>query len=480
MSATPHLDTTTCPFDLPPGYEQGKSVDCGFVTAPQRHRQANGPTLRLAVVRFRSPYAPADPTPIFYLSGGPGVQNRQTVAAFNGRSLGFIGTHDMVLFDQRGVGLSQPAIDCPEIFQQQLQDYTQMQSIADDTDHFVTAGLRCRDRLVQQGDDLTVYNSVESAADVNDIRLALGYIRVDLLGISYGTRLALTVMRDFPSVVHGVVLDSTSPVQIDHYSQRPANYERALKLLFATCDADGSCANSFPSLPADFTQDVAMLNAKPMTVTVADTTGAPHQLVITGDRLVANLFFWLYYVDALQYLPALIAQLKQGGTALLVQLLHETFFQPLYFSTGMMQAVSCNENVPFESYAGMVVETQGVTREIRDPMVATLRGQFDLCAQWPHQRGDPREHQAVASDIATLVLASANDPVTPPSYGQLAAQTLSRAQYVEVPGIGHSVVMQGYVCARTMLDAFYTDPTEPPPTACTARLGMSFVPARGA
>lgn len=469
-----HFDTSACPYTLPVGYTQGTTVDCGFVTVPQRHGTPDGPTIRLAVARFRSLSSTPDPIPMIYLSGGPGSTNQGLVAAFNHAFTGVISARDVVVFDQRGVGKSQPALDCPELRDQTLQNYTQSMSVADSSDLVVAAGLHCRDRLVQQGIDLAAYIGVENAADVNDIRLALGYDKVDLLGISYGTRLALTVMRDFPQIVSSVVLDSVVPLQQDLYGQQPLTFDRALNLLFQNCAAEKLCAANYPTLKEDFSAVVRQMNAQPVTVAVTDPTGVSHDVVVTGDRFVVSIFDWLYSPEAMQYVPAVIAQLKGGTHTLLAQLMRGTLAKSFAYSRGMEYSVICNDIVRFERYDDAVAASRGTILEIR-AVIANTRSVFAICDQWPKGTADPREQQAVASNIPTLVLESANDPATPPAYGQEAARTLSRSISVEVPGIGHSVVANGGSCAQSILTAFFADPAHRPPTACSAGLGVVFV-----
>ncbi len=469
------FDTAVCPFTLPSFYAQGKRADCGFVAVPERHRRPDARTIRLAVVRFRSLSDTPDPVPMIYLSGGPGGKNQALVAAFDRAVTGVIGTRDVVVFDPRGVGMSQPALECPEAIEQQFQDYTQVLTANDRDDHAVAAALRCRDHLVGEGIDLAAYTSAQSAADVDDIRAALGYGQVDLLGISYGTRLALTVVRDFPTIVHSVVLDSVVPLDVNLYQQRAGSFDRALTMLFDACAADTGCATSYPTLKEDFAAVVAKLNAQPVTVGVTDPAAAGHDLLITGDRFVAALFDWLYRPGAMEYIPGAIEQLKGGTHTLLSQLLQGTFAATLFAHTiGLQLSVVCAEVLPFETPAAVTAAAQGARPELRGTL-DSLSGIFAICAQWPHDPVDPREHRAVTSDVPTLILASGNDPVTPPALGQRAAKTLSRSVYVETPGIGHSVVANGGPCAQTIVRAFYANPIQQDVDACVTALGVQFL-----
>lgn len=471
----PRFDTSVCPFTLPTFYVQGKKADCGFVTVPERHNQPNARTIRLTVVRFRSLSSTPDPVPMIYLSGGPGGKNEGLVKYFDTAFTGVIGARDVIVFDPRGVGMSQPALECPEAIAQQFEDYTQRLRANDRDDHLVAAALRCRDRLVGQGIDLAAYTSAQSAADVDDIRTALGYRQVDLLGISYGTRLALTVVRDFPTIVHSILLDSVVPLDLNLYQQRAGSFDRALTMLFAACAADKGCAASYPTLEADFTAVVATLNTQPVTVGVTDPTGAGHDVLVTGDRFVGALFDWLYRPSAMEYIPGAIEQLKGGAHTLLAQLLGSTLSATTFGHTqGLQYSVVCNELVPFETPAAVMASVQGARPELRGAL-AGVDSIFTICAQWPHDPADPREHRAVTSDVPTLVLESGNDPVTPPAFGQRAARTLSRSVYVETPGIGHSVVANGGPCVQTIVRAFYANPIPQEFGACVTGLGVYFL-----
>src|SRR6185503_15624183 len=99
---------------------------------------------------------------------------------------------------------------------------------------------------LNKGVDPASATSAENAADVNDLRLALGYDQWNLYGVSYGTRLALTVVRDYPQSVRSVILDSVYPLQVNLYTDLPENFDRALKVLFETCAADADCSSTYP------------------------------------------------------------------------------------------------------------------------------------------------------------------------------------------------------------------------------------------
>lgn len=472
----PRFERATCPFRLMSGQIEGKTVDCGFVVVPEQHATPDGPTVRLAVARFRSTKPDPAPDPVIFLQGGPGGGALATSFVRTFTTL-FTPTRDFIAFDQRGTGFSEPSLDCPEVREQALRDDTQRLSVADEQNNAIAAELACRDRLAGQGINLAAYSSAESAADVNDIRAALGYDRLNLLGISYGTRLGLTVMRDFPGIVRGAVLDSVSAPQSNSYEEYAVSLDRAINLLFADCAADTRCNAAFPSLRADFSQTYSQLNALPMTVSVKSPyDGKTYDLVIDGPRLVFLIYDLLYYRAGIARIPAMIEQVKDGSQRLLQPLQEENYFSRS--SIGMGISVRCNEYLPFSDRDRAIAAAQTLLPEVRESVGIDMLAKFTLCPQWPTRPPDPRDHQPVTGDVPTLVIESANDPVTPPKFGKSTADALPKSLYIETPGVGHSVIGNGGGCAATIIREFINDPTVRPDTTCTAALGVSYVTAR--
>jgi cyclophilin family peptidyl-prolyl cis-trans isomerase/pimeloyl-ACP methyl ester carboxylesterase len=468
----PRFEPARCPFTLAGGQTEGTNVDCGFVVVPEDHATPSGATIRLATARFKATAKDPPPEPIIYLEGGPGAAAIGTsTASFAAR---FTPGRDFIIFDQRGTGQSEPSLACSELQSQSAQNV----ALADADRLFIDQLGQCRDRLVGKGINLAAYTTDQNAADVNDIRAALGYDKLDLLGVSYGTRLALSVMRDFPQAVGSAVIDSVPALQVDSYAQYPVSYDRALNLLFSSCAADDGCNHTFPDLKADFSRVVAQLDANPVTITVANPrANQPFVYVLNGWRFVQAMQGWLYSSSRLRYLPMLIEQLKGGDTTL------ATYFEKLALaagnplSSGMAYAVRCSDYAPFGSPEATMAATQGLLPEIRADEVPDDLAVFTICAQWPTRPANPIDHQAVVSDIPTLVLASGNDPVTPPAFSQMAAQTLSRSFYVEVPGVGHSVLSNGGTCGVNIIARFYTTPTRKPNTDCASALSITYVTA---
>lgn len=285
----PTFAPAACPFDVP----EDQQVECGYLTVPEDRSQPDGKTIDLAVAIVRSPNPTPAADPIIYLEGGPGGSALSGIEGWYDTGLGEF--RDIILIDQRGTGYSEPFLGCP--------DDLDISEDADDLE-FATA---CRDELVSRGVNLAAYNSAASAADINDLRLALGYEKVNLYGISYGTRLAMTIMRDYPEGLRSVVLDSAYPPQVDGYNEQAVNAGRAFGLLFADCAANAACNAAYPDLENVFYETVDKLNANPVLVDLGEGENE-----VNGDALINLIFETLYDTSAIPYLPLIIYEARDG------------------------------------------------------------------------------------------------------------------------------------------------------------------------
>jgi pimeloyl-ACP methyl ester carboxylesterase len=487
-TATPELVSTArfepapCPFVLPDGYTQGENVECGWLVVPENRAQIPSRAIRLAVAIFHPHDGATHPDPILYLSGGPGGSALELIryAFADGFAWVLDAGYDLILFDQRGVGVSRPALDCPNIEQLMLElsnrtrdDHPPSEKEAGDLT--LEAYAACGQNLSRVA-DLAAYNSAASAADVRDLRLALGYDgtapdgAVNLWGASYGTRLALTVMRDYPEGLRSVVLDSVYPPDVDLYVEAPANFSRSLNLLFDRCAANPVCNANYPDLRSTFFDTVERLNASPVTRTITDTlTGVGYASLTTGNTLLGFTFQILYETELKYMLPELIYDAGQNKWEAIDRIRGALAAQRAVTSPGMTFSVQCHEEVPFSSpEAFEAALTQHP--ELADLFESAVNGglAYRVCAGWGAGQAEAMENRPVASDVPTLVMVGEFDPVTPPAWGRHAADTLSRSHLYEYPGVGHGASAQE--CGREMMRAFWDDPTVAPDDRCIAAM----------
>lgn len=466
----------SCPFTFPAGQTLNKTVQCGYVIVPEVHAQpANGKTLKLAVLVFKSKAAtPAEP--VIYLEGGPGGHIQSIIDLMTGDFYnGFTARGDAIFFDQRGVGNSQPELYCPEIETQAEKDAPFILAPAEDAQHSLDAALACHDRLVQQGVNLAAYNSVESAGDVNDIRQALGYQKLNVYGASYGTLLAQTVMRLYPQVVRSVVLDSVVPPDINPDIAAIATGSRSLNLIFQACAADSTCNSQYPDLKGLFTRTYNMLNTRqPVVKVTIPETKASFNVKVDGSKFVGVLFQLLYDKQTIQLLPKIIALVSTGNTAILAPLMTVPFEVNLATDLGMYFSVECAEEWPFSKLSDNQAAVAQSLPEFAQDSDIGVQANLTLCQKWNVPAASQDQVSLLKSDLPTLVMEGQFDPITPPDYGQKVAQNLSKSFYVEFPYNGHGEVVPGNVCGINVMKAFLADPTTKPDSSCTLTLTIKF------
>ncbi len=439
-------------------------ADCGYVTVPENRAKGGAKTIQLAVVRVKSPN-PAPGAPVFLGTGGPGSDGlTQAQAAV--ASLQWPKTHadvladrDWVFFSQRGTKHAKPELTCPEYDLVELQTAVEGWN-EEQVGAQITKTLQaCRDKYVAQGVDFAGYNSNENAADVNDIRQALGYDKIIYYGQSYGTQLGQFLIRNHPDSLQAVILDGVEPVKFTAYSQA-VNLQDSFLRLFAACKADADCNANYPDLDKVLTEVYDRLEANPQPVEV--TLGNQKvPLKLTGTMILNELLGGIYGGGA--DVPRMIYALKDSDPATLKALAPQppkTIGTVQYL---MQYAFNCADD-PITS--ADVADTKSWQK-----MYAAMAREDNLktalackLLQVPHLPAS--SDVPVASKLPVLILNGGLDPVTPVSNGDTVAATLANSQSVVFPAGGH--VQEHNPCALGIMKAFMNNPTAKVDTTCIA------------
>lgn len=274
IASAPVFRASPCPAEV---FPPTVVVDCGTVAVPESRAQPHGRTIRVAAAIVRAPASRAKREPIVFLDGGPSFGAIASFALdyyFAGAS--YIEDRDVVLVDTRGTGLSQPRLGCPELDQASVASgYSKPfvdSSYVEDTGAALAA---CRDRLTRAGIDLSAYNSAESAADLDDLRRALGYRRSNLVAFSADGVLGLTYMRLHPDGIRSAIIDSgQSPQHLADLDYLRGNTEQ-LERVFAGCAASAACNATYPNIRALFFDLVHRLQKHPAVISIPPSTQSP-------------------------------------------------------------------------------------------------------------------------------------------------------------------------------------------------------------
>lgn len=472
---TPHFSTASCPFKIGSGLTQGRNVRCGYLIVSQDRNAPRGPTIRLAVAIFKSPRTHPAPDPVIFLQGGPGGRIVKDLgSAIDALDAdAFLGTHDLILIDQRGNGYSRPALTCQEVNSLILGTLTQNLSPERQATLLSGAVRRCHARLTRNI-NLNAYTTLADAADIADLRRALGYKQVDVYAVSYGTRVALTMMRAFPAGIRSVILDSVYAPQINTYTDPQRSEARLFKLIFTDCARSRACNKPFPHVQTTFYRLITRLNTKPVIISTKDTTsGKRYRVLITGFVLADLVSSVPYVTPLIPTIPKMIYQASRGNFGLVSQAYGDVEFTVLDIDLGTYYSVECGEDAPFTSAQAIKASVQSLPGLIRHSVLTARLGEFNDCKTWRVPKVDPVQKQPVRSSIPTLVMEGQYDPITPPADGALAARTLSHHYFFVFPGTGHGARFGG-PCPNGIALAFFDNPTRKPDTSCIATMPPPF------
>ncbi|MEM7093952.1 MAG: alpha/beta fold hydrolase [Actinomycetota bacterium] len=413
-------------------------------------------SLPVVILHHPGPDTPDDA--LIAPAGGPGAEQAERLGtpAADPRSFG----RDVVVYDQRGIGLATPALDCATVDEAILD-------ALDETDPFQVEGTQlrdaltaCADEFTASGVDLTDYNSVASAHDLEDLRVALGYDQWTMIGFSYGARLTLTTLREHPESVRAAVLDSALDVTSFGWDDVFANADRALLELVEACAASEPCSargdlgETIERIRADYNHEPLVIEA-----TVA---GARRPLMVTGDDLMTAIFFAMYNAEGLPSLPANIDRIAEREEAIVKQLVRPMAELPAFQAEVMAYAVTCTDS------AGL--DLGAINRAaLEDPGRWSTRATFGFVCppEWPAAEAD--DNEPISSDAPTLILAGAYDPITAPGPTLALADRFPNSTAVLHPAGSHGVFFS-HPCLVLLTRAFIADPNSVLDTGCVDNL----------
>ena len=393
------------------------SVRCGALEVAENRAIAGGRRIALRVV-----VADADsvngrvPDPLFVLAGGPG-QAASALAPFASEAFGLVRRHrDLVMIDARGTGGSSP-LGCALV--RSPRDVG--------TAFYPAASVRaCRDSLSRIA-DLAQYTTEAIVADLDEVREALGYERVNVYGTSYGSRLALAYLRRHPARVRSMVLKAIAPPTL----AAPMNYakdaERALDLLERDCAAQPSCHSAFASPTADLRAALARADRGELRAAVG-----PDTIAVGSDILRIVIAGVMQSTSSRTQLPMLLHQAALGDPRPVVQLVAQVrreLDRQVYL--GMHLSVSCAES--------RRVDLARAERDDAGTWLGPIRVRaiVEACRDWPVAPVPADAFTAVSASAPVLLVSGELDPNLPPRWGEEAARTLRRSRHVVLAGVAH-------------------------------------------
>ena len=383
--------------------------------------ERGGRELELAMVVIPSRSTTPRPDPVFYIAGGPGQTATDLVPLLE-RSP-HRDEREIVVLDQRGTS-AQQRLDCPSLAApDDAQGYL--------APMFAPAEIeRCRAQLASRA-DLTQYTTMRAVEDLEAVRTALGYSAINLIGISYGTRVALMYARRHPSAVRTAVLSGLAPPELRNPLYHARGAQQALDSLLADCLAAPACRAAFPNLRAELDSVVVRLRRSPAGVVIAHPAlGDSAAITFDATHFAEAMRLLMYTTGDGRWVPFLIHRASTGDLGPLAQAAVNVSRNIRDgVRRGMLMSVVCSEDVPRIDQSEIAAETRGTL--LGD---ARVRQQMTACKDWP--RGElPGDYAAPFTvPVPTLLVSGTRDPVTPVRWGEAMRAYFPQSLHLVVPG----------------------------------------------
>ena len=410
--------------------EGPRNALCGWIPVYEDRSTESGRQIDLRVVVYPALNRDRKPDPLFVLAGGPGQGAAQISSAIVTVFGDVRQERDIVFVDQRGTGESN-GLPCD----QETDDLATLGK----TDHVVETVMKCLDEYEA---DLRFYTTPVAMDDLDEVRSRLGYERINLWGVSYGTRAALVYVRRHGEHVRSVVFDGAVPMEMTLPEEFPEDAQRALDLLFEECEQRPECRDRYPGLRRKLDEVLARLDRGTIRTSLRHPrTGAEVEVGLRPEVVTAAIRVALYSADATAIIPLLIEQMYGGDFAGLFALaVGESLPSEAKINWGMFFSVVCAEDLPWVDEASRSAAPSGVFSNEE-----TFGAWDKICDAWPSGEVAASYREPVVSDVPALVLSGALDPVTPPRWGEELAAGFSNVRHVVAPGTGHGASALGCV-----------------------------------
>ena len=424
------LELEDCRISVGPGYP-GTKARCGTMLRPENPDDPASPEIELRVAVVPALNLVPETDAVVPVAGGPGQSSFEFYLSIAGSLEGLRRNRDILLVDQRGTGESS-RMDCP------IDD----DALLFETEFTVDDLLRhTEDCLESLPHDPRYFTTSIAVEDLEAVRAALGYTRLNLYGVSYGSRFAQHFARRYPESTRTVIIDGVVPPQIALGPEIAAESQKAVDKILARCLEDPGCSESFPAIDATFARVVAQLQRGPVPVAVPHpNTGRINEFMFSEDQFAGAVRLLVYNRNTIALLPLLVHEAGEGNfVPLAAQYLLAAISMRDALAIGMHNAVMCTEDIPFLDEA--TIDYEAIEDSYMGPFqLETLEA---MCEIWPAGPIDDDFKTPLDSDLPFLLLSGDADPITPPRYAEMAAVDLGNATHLVGKHQGHGQIMVG-------------------------------------
>ena len=445
-------------------FADSNNVNCFLIPVDKAYKQASGGSYFLAVAVAASQNKSKE-FPLLYLHGGPGIATLGKLKSYLKSPTWKLmrEKHDLVFFDYRGTGSSQPALcnDLPD----SLSAFIRTNPTANDIRaKEVSLYQRCKENLSGQGINLETFSSFQLAADADAVRKALKIDKWNVYGVSYGTTVALNAIRSFPAGLQSVILDSPFPPNAPWVDfVRP--FDTCFNVLENNLKKELATEKQFANLRSNFVAAVKRLNEKPVRLLSPGASDSTNKRNYTGDDFAWSIWSSMLKPKSIPFVPLAIQEVANGNDSVL-QLWATAFSSP--DAHGKFSAAQSNAILCFEGKPQRPEDSQDSLLK-NYPEFSSFNAGFNVpvCNVWRPDLPANNVFDPVVSDIPVLILAGEYDPVCPPFFGELTAKTLSHSKFLIIPSASHAAI-HADDCVRRIAYNFISFPHKELSLQCIA------------
>jgi pimeloyl-ACP methyl ester carboxylesterase len=410
---------------LTPCHVEGvkEELRCGVYNVFENRRTRTGRQLPLKIVRIPARQPHPDHGPVFYMAGGPGETATELASLV--MEWGDANEHDVVLVDERGTGDGH-RLDCRSPgSDDNLESYL--------NGPFDPAAARaCRDDL-QKKYDLSQYTTPNFTDDIDEVRGALGYDKININAGSFGTYAAQIYMRRHGEHVRSAYLASLVTLADRVPLYHASSAQSGLHQLFKDCDQDAACHAAYPRLRQDFATLLNKAREQPVATFVRHpVTGVRTKIHLT-ERAFADAVRVMMYRTP-RDVPFLVEQASAGDFSPFAEAALRAN-RGVYAGgrTGLYYCITCNEFVRRIKPEEIEPATRGSylgSWRVKDQMAA--------CKDWPKTDLPADYFQPFRLETPAVLVSGGNDSASPPNWGEEVKSFMPNAIHLVVPGGAHT------------------------------------------
>jgi pimeloyl-ACP methyl ester carboxylesterase len=411
------------------------NIDWKYLLVPENWEDPTSNKIKIAVGIIKNLSNVVDPNAVVFIQGGPGASGIDNIRSWLWHPLRE--TNDIVLFDIRGTGYSEPRL-CPDLGKEFFEILAKNQLKEEDEKQKTDATLSCKRDLLSRGIDIDAYHSMSVSKDLHALKNQLGYPNWNVYGASYGTYVAQVYANEYPEDIKALLLDSSILDITTYYTQNTSNYMNSLAAVFKKCENDLECNNRYPDLENIYYKIIADLKENPITVSVDESIIETGEFTYNVEDFKIAVQQVLYNKKLIEIIPLLIYQFQDRNEKALGNLV-ASFSSLLSMDYGVYYCISCNEVLPNNELAEY--QKDASQYENLKGGVSFYKSDFKVCDEWNLNRKDSIIHYDLSKlynlSSPVLVFSGEYDPIIPVSNGKKIAEKFKNANSIIGSGYGH-------------------------------------------